>query len=79
MGIWGIRVRMRMQVIGVRMWRIRVGVWGRGVGMQGPGDGNKGNHGENRWIGGIKIKWNVHIYKNIVLTLWLDKQLKKLI
>ena len=28
---------------------------------------------------GIKIKGNVRIYKNIGLTLWYEKQLKKLI
>ena len=54
----------------VRMRGIRVGMQGIGVRM---------------WeimVGmarGIKVKGNERIYKNIVLTFWYEKQLKKLI
>ena len=50
--------------------------------------GNAGDQGENLHIGvgmmkkmwtGIKIKGNQRIYKNIVLRLWYEKQLKKII
>ena len=58
------------------------------MGMRGIGDGNEGNQGENLCIGiemmkkmwrGMEIKGNMRIYKNIVLTLLYEKQLKKLI
>ena len=58
------------------------------VGMQEIGGGNEGNQGEslrigaemvNKKCGEIKIKEKVRINKNIVLTLWFEKQLKKLI
>ena len=76
MGMRGNRVGM------MEMWGIRVG-------MRGIGSGNERNRDENLPIRvemmnkkmwrGIKIKGNVHIYKNIVLTLWNEKQLKNLI
>ena len=56
--------------------------------MRGIGDGNEGNQSENFRIGKelmnynwrrIEIKENVCIYKNIILALWYEKQLKKLI
>ena len=56
--------------------------------MRGIGDGNEGDQSENLRIGKelmnynwrrIEIKENVCIYKNIVLALWYEKQLKKLI
>ena len=55
--------------------------------MRGIGDGNEGDQSENLHIGKelmnynwrrIEIKENVCIYKNIVLALWYEKQLKKL-
>ena len=49
---------------------IRVGMRGIGLGMLGV------RVGMSR---GIKIKGNELIYKNIVLTFWYEKQLKKLI
>ena len=66
-GIWGMQImwgiKVGMQGIGLGMRRIRVGMWGIGVGVSRE----------------IKIKGNERIYKNIVLTLWYEKQLKKLI
>ena len=78
-GIWGIRVGM----MGMR--GIRAGI----VGMRGIEGGNAGNQGKNLRIRvemmikkiwrEIKIKGNVRIYKNIILTIWYENQLKKLI
>ena len=75
-------IRMGMQGIGVGMRGIRVG-------MREIGNRNEGNQGENLRIEvemikkkmrrGIKTKGNVRIYKNIVLTLWYEKQFKKII
>ena len=63
----------------------------RGIraGMRGLEGGNAGNQGENLRVRvemmikkiwrEIKIKGNVRIYKNIILTIWYENQLKKLI
>ena len=63
----------------------------RGIraGMRGIEGENAGNQGENLRIRvemmikkiwrEIKIKGNVRIYKNIILTIWYENQLKKLI
>ena len=87
----GIRVGMiGMMVIRAGMWGIGVEMQGIGVGMRGIGFRNEENQGENLRVGGsgidelelwrgIKIKGNMRIYKNIVLTLCYEKQLKKLI
>ena len=73
-----------MKGIMVGMLRIRVGMrrireerWGQGGNARNQG-GNEENMGwECR--GGIKIKGNKCIYKNIVLMFSYEKQLKKLI
>ena len=79
MGMRGIRVGM------MGMGGIRAGI----MGMRGIEGGNAGNQGENLRIRvemmikkiwrEIKIKGNVRIYKNIILTIWYENQLKKLI
>ena len=51
------------------------------MGNRGGNAGNRGGNAGNR-VGmprGIKIKGNERIYKNIFLTFWYEKQLKKLI
>ena len=64
---------------------VKAGMWNRGmVGMRGIRVGMQGI-GVRMWeimVGmarGIKVKGNERIYKNIVLTFWYEKQLKKLI
>ena len=79
----GMRVGMRGNRVGMMEMR------GIRVGMRGIESGNERNQDENLPIRvemmnkkmwrGIKINGNVHIYKNIVLTLWNEKQLKNLI
>ena len=68
------------------MWDIEGGNGGNRGETTGSRSGNVGNKGGNagnwEWkysLWETKTKGNLRIYKNIVLTVWYDKQLKKLI
>ena len=54
-------------------------MWDIEGGNGGNRGGNAGNWGWKCSLWETKTKGNVRIYKNIVLTLWNEKQLKKLI